>query len=614
MKYGILSPSLGIKEDFPKVFIPDAFSPESEWILTLYGECRRMKGKMPEFFDAAGDPIQTPALIYAVYAVSQGNKTFTINSDVATAISAAVVGSKIRINGSTGNDGLYTVVTCVDGGTTAVITVSEAIPSATADGNVFVGYNPIIKYHTYKAQATATDYLLIGTKKHIFLWNATAKTLTVKWTCTGDCTSWSFANYYDNVYATNNVDYVLWWNSSGSTSNSFATLDSASGILVATGTYLTKAKYIVAYENYLILGYVTIGGTVYPTKIVYNRQGLDTNWNIDDVADIGCGSGTLEGKDFITGFGRQDAYLVIGRTDSIKYLYYTPEADVPFAILDYQVKVGVLAGDTMVNDKQGSLYWLASDFTIRKWNKPEAVSKPIDKTVRNVNITYIELAQAMFIAEYNQIWFSIPSGVDATANNKTLVYMPEDDKWEILPFGVRAFGSWKRTEEWSWSTLPFDAWDEWGWDDWFSPENNVGWPHDICSDYYGYTFQLHAAEKESTGSSTEYGSCSATAHTAKLVLCVDPEKKQMLDLYRRFWQLRFMFNKAADGVVTVSIKEDDAAAYTTLGTIYLTGNGEFARPYLPVDWRSKFADLKLEWSVPGEFLGVIFDYADDGEW
>lgn len=612
MKYGILSPSLGVKEDFPKVFIPAAYSPESEWILLRYGECRRMKGKMPEFYDANGVPIQAPSLIFAVTAVSTGDKKFTVAGEHKTSIDAATVAGKLRINGSTGNDRIYTVVSTANVSGTTEIVVTETVSSATADGNVFVGYNPVIKYHTYRAQATAIDYLLLATRKHIFLWNAAAKTLTVKWTCTGNCSHWSFANAYNNVYATNNIDYVLWWNTSSSTSTDFVPLDTENGILVAIDTYLVKAKYIAAYENYLILGYVTIGGTTYATKIVYNRQGFDDRWNIDDVDDIGCGSGDLEGKDFITGFGRQDQYLVIGRTDSIKYLYYTPEADVPFAILDYQIRVGVLAGDTMVNDKQGSLCWLASDFTIRKWNTPQAVSSGVDKTIRNINVALLDDSQAVFIAELNQLWFSIPAGVEATQNNKTLVYMPEDNQWEILPFGARAFGSWKRTEEWDWSMLPFESWDEWGWDDWFSPESNIGWPHDICSDYYGHTYQLHASEKES--SSDTDGVVTAEAHLARLVLGVDPEKKQVLDLYRRFNQLRFIFNKYMAGQVSVYIKEDDAADRTSLGVVSLDAAGHISRPYLPVDWRSKYAELTLEWSVPAEFLGVIFDYTDDGEW
>jgi hypothetical protein len=74
-----------------------------------------------------------------------------------------------------------------------------------------------------------------------------------------------------------------------------------------------------------------------------------------------------------------------------------------------------------------------------------------------------------------------------------------------------------------------------------------------------------------------------------------------------------MFNVYESGSVTVYEKEDDAAARTSLGTVVLSGTGEFARPYLPVDFRTKLVELTLETTLPMEFIGLIFDYNEDGE-
>ena len=70
--------------------------------------------------------------------VSVANSSFTVAED----LSALVAGDKIGVIGSTGNDGVYTVVSTttpyVDHTT---IVVSETIPDATVDGSLFPGHS-----------------------------------------------------------------------------------------------------------------------------------------------------------------------------------------------------------------------------------------------------------------------------------------------------------------------------------------------------------------------------------------------------------------------------------------------------------------------------------------
>jgi hypothetical protein len=70
---------------------------------------------------------------FAITAVDQGAKTFTIAGDK-TALAGLQV--SIAVAGSTGNDGNYTVVGLTLVGGDTVIEVSQAIPSAVADGTL----------------------------------------------------------------------------------------------------------------------------------------------------------------------------------------------------------------------------------------------------------------------------------------------------------------------------------------------------------------------------------------------------------------------------------------------------------------------------------------------
>jgi hypothetical protein len=73
-----------------------------------------------------------------VTAVSTGSKTFTIAGDQTAVLTSGV---EIQITGSTGNDGYYTVVSSATSSGNTVVTVSETIPSSTADGSL-TGPNP----------------------------------------------------------------------------------------------------------------------------------------------------------------------------------------------------------------------------------------------------------------------------------------------------------------------------------------------------------------------------------------------------------------------------------------------------------------------------------------
>ncbi len=72
---------------------------------------------------------RTPThVFYNITAVVQVSKTFTTTGN------ASALTGNIDVVGSTGNDGTYTIVSAVFGAGSTVITVTEAIPDATADG------------------------------------------------------------------------------------------------------------------------------------------------------------------------------------------------------------------------------------------------------------------------------------------------------------------------------------------------------------------------------------------------------------------------------------------------------------------------------------------------
>ena len=74
---------------------------------------------------------------------------------------------------------------------------------------------PILHYHTFVKRSTGMQYELAFTKAHIYCWNASTKVWDLKFTCQSDCTEWDTITYNDMVMATNYVDMVLVWTTSG---------------------------------------------------------------------------------------------------------------------------------------------------------------------------------------------------------------------------------------------------------------------------------------------------------------------------------------------------------------------------------------------------------------
>jgi len=120
---------------------------------------------------------------YVIDAVSQGSKTFTISDD-GDLSSTFPNGRLIRVKNSTGNDRLYTVVSTVYSDPDFVITVSEAIPDATADGYIADDISIVNDFTTpYKSvsgfASITTDALgtsLVGRSFTVVVWGVMNKT------------------------------------------------------------------------------------------------------------------------------------------------------------------------------------------------------------------------------------------------------------------------------------------------------------------------------------------------------------------------------------------------------------------------------------------------------
>lgn len=606
--FAIVSSKLGIAENIPTVLLSEAFLAKgSENVHHRYGRYDRMRGRLPDLYDSEEVKIKAPTDVYVITAINTGTKTLTVTGDVTSGNTPLVDGATVRINGgtTTANNITFTVNgTPTYSAPNSTVVLAESISAAGATpGNLFVGATPVIKYHRHIRQGTGTEHLLLGTKYHILLWLQSNKSLTVKWTnlTPSAVERWEIKDHLRNVVATNNSDFVLWWNVDSSVGNSFAALDNSNGIdYEGTANRLTKCKYITSYERYLILGHTTEAGIAYPQRERW--ASLATGGSTIDFDENG--SGDAGKKDFTTtpgflmGFARHGDNLVISKEDSM-HRSWLVAADTVFEWQEYTLKVGNLSADSLINDKAGRLYWMGSDLTIREINTPQPISTQVDKTIKEMNSSQAEFIQATFIDEFEDIWWSLASGGSDT-NDTIVAFHPDSSRSFIHKIPVRAFGDFTQQEAFTYDTLPFDTYVAWG-ADWLiydTKRNVVGFPLDLASDYLGNTFDLHRADKDDGSDFTGTVIISTTLTTPK-----------SLNLFKRVNNgVDVILNRKSSGSVTLYAKRDTEKSWQLLGTASLVDSDELEMVivHIPFDKRARSFEFKAESSDSMELIGLIF--------
>jgi len=429
--FGVFSPILGEKKDFPTILLDKTVQVDNRDIVRKYGEVHRRQMRDPDMLNGSSAKSQTPDA------------------------------------------------------------------------------NPILHYHRFVKRTTGMEYVLAFTKAHIYCWNASTKVWDLKFTCQSDCTEWDTVTYNDKVIATNNIDMVLVWDTSGyfmplqnttatditaatkanpcqvtsaahglttgdrvfiknvggmteinnlqfvvtvidvdnftldgidstgdTTYTSGGTVVEFQGIEYSSGVFLTKGKYVTTFENYLQLGYTYENGVSKPQRIRWSDIGDETDWISGD-----AGSKETEGNEVIFGFKIYSGQLIIFKKKIriIQKLVATSE------VWNWVVlpgNIGCLSNHSIVEDPDGRVYWLANDLTIREMELGE-ISQNIDPIVKLIEPSSAHLVYGAYIAETGEIWWSIP--YDNALNNKVITLKIVDGvvkSWGELNLSIPAFGDY----------------------------------------------------------------------------------------------------------------------------------------------------------------------------
>ena len=479
--------------------------------------------------------------------------------------------------------------------------------SEALSGTVTPDGNPIIRYHFHRSES-GTDYMFAFTAEHAYVWDELNTEWDLMHTCASACTYWSTASFNSQVVATNYVDKVLVWLEATPTT-AFAVMGAASGIDVDGANFLTKAKFVTVYENYLHLLYTEEGGVTYPARDRWSSRGDESDFDENGAGDAGA-------RDFtaglwITGVGKYDSggnsLLVIGTNKTIETEWLVVE-DLVFEWDTYKHDVGIAAPDSMVQDANGNLYFLGTDNAFHRFGDDRILSDDIDATVRNLHPTNKYYTRGYHMQSLDRIVWSVPYGGSATENNTILALNLDILMWDAsMPMAVSAFGQYSNTVAYTIDTIPFDTIDTIGWDTIDNTESTVGYISDIVSDYSGLSWYWWSNSTEDAGES----------YTSELVIGTDLSPELSLNYYKRldggFWVwLKKSSETSRD--VNIYFHNGESDTWSLEATIDTTvGYGDIVRAYCPSDYRGRNFLIKVQCDGEFAFYGIVFRYTFDGE-
>ena len=184
------------------------------------------------------------------------------------------------------------------------------------------------------------------------------------------------------------------------------------GITADLGGSPPKAKYVLAFDEYLILANVN-DGNERSSRIQWCDTGDCETWDSGNY-----GSKDLQNEaDEITGLARFKSYFAVHKETAI-YLNYKVASSLIFKTDHLTVK-GTICNATIQNLPNGTQIYLAND-GIRIFNgvSSDLLPSPIIEEMRQTfNPGAIDRCQSVYVDELDEYWLAVPLGADETPQN-----------------------------------------------------------------------------------------------------------------------------------------------------------------------------------------------------
>jgi hypothetical protein len=223
---------------------------------------------------------------------------------------------------------------------------------------------------------------------------------------------------------------------------------SISGNDSALGGTPPLARYLQAFGPYLVIAYVTDGGTPYYSRVQWPDTGDPETWSGGNAGSTDL----LEDSDDITGLGIFGNFLTVHKKRSI-YLGQLVTTSEVFRFDRRSTEVGAAAGATIQNIPSGEQIFLAED-GIHLFNGVTAplIDSPINDELReSLNPTYLYKSQSIFVRELDEYWVCVPLGSDTEPQTIYKYNWRTRQVYKDIRTNLTAMGLFLNTKEDTWA-------------------------------------------------------------------------------------------------------------------------------------------------------------------
>lgn len=341
---------------------------------------------------------------------------------------------------------------------------------------------PVLGIFTFYDNVGGSELLFFDTKRTLSYDETNLNTIDISGAAdifTGTDASLVWLENWNGVsYFTNNKDRVKSYNGTPPVADVLFDTDGDGNNNVNT------CELIFAFKNRLVLLRTNEGGTVYPQRARWGKQG-GTDFTNDEYTDAPT-------VDWIIGGEFLGDKLIVFFERSIWELRYTGDYDLPFTwikICDTEgcyapFSLGVFSSDIL------SL----SATSIVSCDGLEAV--PVDKLIPDIALDFsqeeIGRAYAANLDELKQFWLSYPKPGSSVCD-ETLVLNYNDRSWSVFGLPFQCFGFFKISEDLTWDDPVIDWDSETTWDD---KSMQGGYPTTMGGSHDGYVFQCNSGGQD----------------------------------------------------------------------------------------------------------------------
>jgi hypothetical protein len=215
------------------------------------------------------------------------------------------------------------------------------------------------------------------------------------------------------------------------------------------------AKFLIWYAGYLLLGYVTDGGSTFYSRVQWCDTGLPETWTGGNAnkADL------TDDPEPMTGFGLFGEYVTVHKESCI-YLGYLVSTSAVFRFDRKNTGVGAVSHSTIRSLPTGEQIFLGRD-GIHLFNGQTAplIPSPIQDELReSMNPQYLYRCWSTVLAEKDEYWVGIPIG---NQTEPETVYKYNWKTGQVYKDGrtsICAVGIYENTDQRTWNDVS-TSWD-----------------------------------------------------------------------------------------------------------------------------------------------------------